>query len=57
MEPTGDLAIYSNVHRERLWHSDTAGHPGAFVAFQQDGNLVVYDRHAHPIWASGTHGK
>ncbi|MFL5239156.1 MAG: hypothetical protein ACJ8EL_16465 [Rhizomicrobium sp.] len=57
MEPTGDLAIYSNVHGERLWHSNTSGHPGAFVAFQQDGNLVIYDRHAQPIWASGTHGK
>jgi len=40
-----------------MWASDTAGNPGAFVNFQDDGNLVIY-KHApggrQAIWASGT---
>jgi len=39
-----------------LWASNTAKHPGAFLAMAADGDLVVYqgDR---PIWSSGTdHG-
>jgi Ricin-type beta-trefoil lectin domain-like len=27
------------------------------LIFQQDGNLVVYDRNNNPLWATGTHGK
>ena len=40
-----------------MWASDTAGNPGAFVNFQDDGNFVIY-KHApggkQPLWASGT---
>ncbi len=30
---------------------------GVKIAFQADGNLVVYDQHAAPIWNTGTAGK
>ena len=33
------------------------GKPVAFVILQLDGNLVMYDRSAHPIWNSGTAGR
>ena len=39
-----------------MWASDTAGNPGAFVNFQDDGNFVIY-KHApggkQAIWATG----
>jgi len=39
-----------------MWASDTAGNPGAFVNFQDDGNFVIY-KHApggkEAIWATG----
>jgi hypothetical protein len=30
------------------------GHPGAFLAIQDDGNVVVYDRSRKPLWATAT---
>ncbi|HEX3652157.1 MAG TPA: hypothetical protein VHU18_04960 [Rhizomicrobium sp.] len=57
LRPNGDLAIYASGTPAPLWHTNTAGNPGAFVAFQQDGNFVVYDREAHPLWASDSVGK
>ncbi|QEL14334.1 hypothetical protein [Limnoglobus roseus] len=37
------------------WASNTAGHPGAFLVIQNDGNLVIYDASGtHPLWASNT---
>lgn len=40
------------------WTKGTTGHPGAFLTFQNDGNLVAYPGAAHTLgtslWASGT---
>jgi len=56
MQPDGNLVVYSDKG-EAMWASDTAGNPGAFVNFQDDGNFVIY-KHApggkQPLWASGT---
>jgi lipoprotein-anchoring transpeptidase ErfK/SrfK len=51
MQGDGNLVLY--WEGRPVWASNTAKHPGAFLAMQPDGNLVVYqgDR---PIWSSGT---
>ena len=37
-----------------VWDSDTDGHPGAYLAIQDDGNMVVYDKNHHRLWATDT---
>jgi hypothetical protein len=32
----------------------TAGHPGAWLIVQDDGNVVIYDGSSHPLWATNT---
>jgi hypothetical protein len=39
-----------------LWASGTAGHPGASIEMQGDGNLVIADAGGVAIWATGTEG-
>src|ERR1017187_2275340 len=51
MQGDGNVVLYGEGRP--LWASDTAGHPGAFLAMQGDGNLVVYEGN-RPIWTSGT---
>lgn len=36
-----------------LWHSNTSGYPGAFVALGYDGNFCIWYG-ASPIWCTGT---
>lgn len=53
----GDLRVLSASKSMPLWSSKTLGHPGAFIAFQTDGNLVIYTPDRQPVWASDTNGK
>ncbi len=39
-----------------LWHSGTGGHRNAYLAVQDDGNVVVYESGA-ALWNSGTAGQ
>jgi hypothetical protein len=39
-----------------VWASGTNGRGGSRVAFQGDGNLVIYTGQGTPIWASNTNG-
>ena len=39
-----------------VWASKTAGHDGAQLAMQADGNLVVAVPGGRPLWAAGTGG-
>lgn len=55
-QTTGNLELHdisitsgSNV----VWSSNTAGHPNAMLAFQSDGNVVIYDG-GNPIWYTST---
>ena len=57
LQPNGNLLICAGDDPVPLWQSGTAGNPGAFIAFQQDGNFVVYGKDAQPLWASDTVGK
>lgn len=53
--PDGNLVVYDNA--TPIWASGTGGHPGANVAMQTDGNLVVYaPSGGGPLWASNTAG-
>lgn len=39
-----------------LWESATAGNPGAYLRFQDDGNLVLYSADDVTLWETGTPG-
>jgi len=54
MRKDGDLVVSSLKARRSLWSSQTPRNRGATAAFQPDGNLVVYSRSKHALWASGT---
>lgn len=55
-EPDGDLVLYDDNRRERLWSSGSAGSRPGRATLQLDGNLVVYDRDGSARWSSGTSG-
>lgn len=52
----GDLVLYDDDRRERLWSTGTAATPPGRAILQLDGNLVVYDGHGSARWSSGTSG-
>ena len=52
MQEDGNLVLY-DVGGTALWHTSTHGSPGAYLAVQDDGNVVVY-RGDIPLWNSGT---
>ena len=38
-----------------IWASGVSyNHPGAFLALQTDGNVVIYDVNGTPLWATNT---
>ena len=54
MQSDGDLVIYDAARRRAIWSTGTKGHPGAFLAVQDDGNVVIYAGSRAAIWATGT---
>ena len=60
MEIDGDLALYRSPQDLAAgaacaaWRTGTGGHPGAYLRFQPDGNLVLYAPDGQPLWASNT---
>jgi surface antigen len=56
MQGDGNLVEYVANGGHALWNSGTAGHAGAYVIMQSDGNLVVY-LGSTPLWNSGTGGR
>jgi surface antigen len=56
MQGDGNLVEYVANGGHALWNSGTAGHAGAYVIMQSDGNLVVY-LGSTPLWNSGTGGQ
>ena len=53
-QSSGNLAV-SNCNNASIWSSATQNHTTAVLAFQQDGNLVIYANSAGtPLWASKT---
>ena len=53
-----NLAFYKNSEsgdsREPVWDADIAGKGATEVRFQDDGNLVAYDKDGKCLWASDT---
>jgi RHS repeat-associated protein len=56
MREDGDLALYDRETGKRAWHTNTAGHAGAWATMQEDGNFVVYDKDNKSLWDSKTWG-
>ncbi len=56
MQYDGNFVVYYNspIGRVVVWHTYTAGNSGAFLALQQDGNLVVYSEKSKAIWYTRT---
>jgi uncharacterized repeat protein (TIGR02543 family) len=53
MQSNGNLTLRNS--EGALWQSGTAGHPGAYLAFQDDQNLVIYEP-GRALWSSATNG-
>jgi hypothetical protein len=57
MQTGGNFVItYNNFV---AWSTNTGGHPGAYICFQRDGNMVVYKSASYTcsgtvLWTSGT---
>mgnify|MGYP005860680585 CR=1 FL=1 len=66
MQTDGNLVIY-RLSDERwvpirdggpVWSSNTHNNDGAFLAIQNDGNVVVYNQNnTRALWATGTNGR
>ena len=56
MREDGDLALYDRETGKIAWHTDTAGHAGAWATMQDDGNFVVYDKDNKSLWDSKAWG-
>jgi hypothetical protein len=54
MQTDGNLVLY-DAQQNPLWNSGTPGNPGAFLAVQDDGNVVIYVG-TTPIYATNTAG-
>lgn len=53
----GVFGVWYPNQNTTQWATFTSGYPGAYVAVQNDGNLVLYSSSAAVLWASGTwHG-
>lgn len=53
METGGNLAIL-NSDKNTVWSTQTMGNPGAYLVFQEDGELVVKGRGGtgYALWSS-----
>jgi hypothetical protein len=47
---------YVGEETTQIWHSNTAGNPGARAVLQPDGNFVVYSASNAVLWSSNTGG-
>ena len=54
LETGGNLVLRRGT--TAVWSTRTGGHPGAFLAMQGDGNLVVYSAAKVALWNAGTAG-
>ncbi len=55
MQGDGNLVVYGTSGAN--WSSQTHNHPGAWLALNDDGSLVVDDANGKPIWWDGTGGR
>jgi exopolysaccharide biosynthesis protein len=50
MQTDGNFVVYQGT--KALWNSGTGGNPGATLAVQDDGNVVVYGKAGKALWSS-----
>jgi hypothetical protein len=50
MQPDGNFVTYDG-NGQATWSTGTNGHPGAWLALQNDGNLVVYGDSCTRLWS------
>jgi hypothetical protein len=55
MQNDGNLVDYCDG--KSVWSSNTGGNPGAYLAFQPDGNLVIYSISNAVLWQSFTNNQ
>ena len=60
VRPDGAFVLYEKNQLDDkgdkvLWSSNTSG-TNVYVRYQQDGNLVIYDK-SQPLWSTGTFGE
>jgi hypothetical protein len=58
MQHDGNLVLYwtPEYSGRAIYGTGTHGNPGAYLAVQDDGNLVIYSPSGRPLWTSDTHG-
>jgi hypothetical protein len=58
MQTDGNFVIFGKLPFMRLtgpiWATNTAGHPGAWLVVQDDGNVVIYDQGGSWLWDTNT---
>ncbi len=54
MQGDGNLVLY-NQASQPLWHTNSHGRPGAYLIFQTDGNVVLYQG-STPLFHTNSHG-
>jgi RHS repeat-associated protein len=52
MQADGDLLLTGIATGAQLWHSGTAGHPGASATVRTDGNLIITSTTGAVLWTS-----
>jgi hypothetical protein len=52
----GDLVLYDNTGRGRVWASGTQWSGTARCLLHRDGNLAIYDKRARVVWSTETAG-
>ncbi|MFN4786715.1 MAG: hypothetical protein ACK5LW_05370 [Pseudanabaena sp.] len=55
VQADGNVVLYGGGRA--VWATNTGGNPGAFLAIQSDGNLVVYSRNGNALWSTETGGR
>ena len=53
MQFDGNFVIY-DAWDGAVWSSSTHNHPGAYLAVQNDGDVVIFNQDGVPIWRTGT---
>src|SRR5262245_33419794 len=51
MQGDGDFVAYDG-NMVPCWHTGTQEHDGAYLAVQDDGQIVVYSREGSPLWSA-----
>jgi hypothetical protein len=58
LEADGNLEVRGGVDQSQtialIWESGTSGNPGATLAVQNDGNVVIYTASGLPAWSTKT---